>query len=258
MQVKYVKIQSPELSEFSICGQCFFFFSLQAKAIGPRLLPFIKFSILYLIIRPEPSWFAVACKCLPIVCLCGFVLYEIYLLYKRGLSVIPRYHLAILTGLALSCIGDGCLVYVNQYFIHGLLAFALAHIMYIYAFGAKPIKGIILVPLLLLGGVCYGYMYPGFAAYELTFLGALYICLIITMAWRALARLQFFENLWTWTKMAACIGAIFFCISDFFLAKNMFRSAVQSSQSIVMTTYYTAQLGIALSVVSQGGEKKEK
>ena len=236
------------------------FLPFQAKAVGPRLLPFIKFSILYLVIRPEPSWFAVACKCLPIVCLCGFVLYEIYLLYKQGLSVIPRYHIAILTGLVLSCIGDGCLVHANHYFIHGLLFFALAHMMYIYAFGAKPIKGAILVPLALLGGVAYGFMYPGFAAYELTFLGALYIGLIMTMAWRALARLQFFENFWTWTKMAAGIGAILFCISDLVLATNMFCSAIPSSHSIVMTTYYTAQLGIALSVVSRvpGSEKKEK
>ncbi|XP_071478708.1 lysoplasmalogenase TMEM86A-like [Diadema antillarum] len=233
-------------------------FSQFAKTVGPKLLPFIKFSLLYFILRPEPSWFAVAIKCLPILCLCGFVINEIRLLYKRGLSVIPRYHLAILTGLILSCIGDGCLVYVNQYFIHGLLFFALAHVMYICAFGTRPIKGNLFVPFLLIGACAYGFMYPGFAAYELTFLGGLYIGLIVIMAWRALARLQFFENLWTWTKLAACIGAILFCISDFVLATNMFRSAIPSSQSIVMTTYYTAQMGIALSVVSHSGDKKEK
>lgn len=234
--------------------------SLQAKAVCPRLLPFINGTILYFLLRPEASLWAVACKCLPIVCLCGFVIHEIYLFCKQGLSVFPRYHLAILTGLVLSCIGDGCLVYVNQYFIEGLLFFALAHIMYIYAFGANPFKPSLLIPLMLVGGVVYGFMYPGFAAYELTFLGALYIILIIMMAWRALARVHYGENLWTWTKVAAGVGAILFCISDVVLATNMFRSAIPSSQSIVMTTYYTAQLGMALSVVSHGHsiEKKEK
>ncbi|XP_041472469.1 lysoplasmalogenase-like protein TMEM86A [Lytechinus variegatus] len=233
-----------------------------ARAVCPRLIPFINGTILYFLLRPEPSWLAIACKCLPILCLCGFVIHEIYLFCKQGFSVFPKYHLAILTGLVLSCIGDGCLVYVNQYFIHGLLFFALAHVMYIFAFsfGTNPIKPSILVPLMPFAGVVYGFLYPGFAAYELTFLGALYIILIMLMLWRAIARVQFAENLWTWTKMAAGIGAVLFCISDLVLATNMFRSAIPSSQSIVMTTYYTAQLGMAMSVVSHGHviEKKEK
>ena len=41
-----------------------------------------------------------------------------------------------------------------------------------------------------------------------------YITLISVMVWRAIARVQFFDDLWTWTKLCSCGGAVVFALSD--------------------------------------------
>lgn len=69
------------------------------------------------------------------------------------------------------------------------------------------------------------------------------------MVWRAVARVQLFEDLWTWTKLCSCGGGILFAISDLIIGLNMFHAPVPHSQMLIMVTYYAAQLGIALSVV---------
>jgi len=77
----------------------------------------------------------------------------------------------------------------------------------------------------------------------------LYIGLIAMTAWRAFARVQFFGDLWTWTKLCASAGSVLFIVSDFVIAIDKFRHPVLYSHQIVMVTYYAAQLGITLSVV---------
>ena len=61
-----------------------------------------------------------------------------------------------------------------------------------------------------------------------------------------------------WTELAACLGALSFCISDTCLAINRFHSDVPHQRWIVMTTYYLAQLGIALSVVKNRHIKRRR
>ena len=220
--------------------------SLQMKYVALRLLPFIKTSLVYLLLwlpyfgNSTPSGLGIFFKCLPILCLIGFVI-----LYLKGVSR-KRYAFSILAGLVLSCMGDACLVYSQNWFIEGLLCFALGHIMYAYAFGHKPYR---LNFLLFLGPLAigiYAFMLPGFTG-ALQYLGGVYILLIVLMAWRAAAAIQL--NVWKWTSIFAFFGAVMFCISDVVLAVNRFRFEVPYSDTIVMTTYYTAQLGIALSVV---------
>ena len=41
-----------------------------------------------------------------------------------------------------------------------------------------------------------------------------YVTLISTMVWRAIARVQLFDDLWTWTKLCSCAGAVVFALSD--------------------------------------------
>ena len=81
------------------------------------------------------------------------------------------------------------------------------------------------------------------------YLGPFYIVLICTMGWRAVARVQLFDDLFTWTKLCSCAGAIFFIISDLLISVDMFIMSIPFSHQIIMATYYGAQLGIALSVV---------
>ena len=213
--------------------------------MGFRLLPFIKASLIYLLFwlpyfGKTPSYQNIFFKCLPILCLICFVI-----AYLKGLSR-KRYAFSILAGLVLSCMGDACLVYSHNWFIEGLLCFALGHIMYAYAFGHKPYRLQMLLFLVPFGICIYAFMLPGFKG-ALTYLGGVYIILICVMAWRAAAAIQL--NMWKWTKIFAFWGAVMFCISDLVLAINKFRFEVPYGDTIVMSTYYTAQLGIALSVV---------
>ncbi|XP_033118389.1 lysoplasmalogenase-like protein TMEM86A isoform X1 [Anneissia japonica] len=214
------------------------------RSVGPKLLPFLISSFVYFALQPqkwEPSPYRIFFKCLPIVSLCFFVLSYYF-------SIKKRYSSLILVGLILSCFGDACLIYCENFFIHGLIFFAMAHLTYILAFGISPVKWSVLCVCSFLGVFTYLFMLPGLQN-EMIFLAGLYIVLIITMAWRAVARLQVFEKMWTWTKICATVGAILFCISDFVLAVNKFRYPVPYNTEIIMGTYYTAQLGLALSVV---------
>ena len=67
------------------------------------------------------------------------------------------------------------------------------------------------------------------------------------MTWRAFAQVDILENLWSWTKLCACIGASFFLVSDFVIGLNKFVVNIPAARAIIMTTYYAAQLFIALS-----------
>lgn len=69
------------------------------------------------------------------------------------------------------------------------------------------------------------------------------------MAWRAVAGVQLCNDLWTWTKLSACIGAVLFVVSDMTIAVNKFCFPVPCSRTIIMATYYAAQMLISLSAV---------
>ena len=69
------------------------------------------------------------------------------------------------------------------------------------------------------------------------------------MVWRAVSRVQLFDDLWTWTKLCSCGGGILFALSDLILGLNKFVSPIPYANMLIMISYYAAQLGIALSVV---------
>ncbi|XP_018326371.1 lysoplasmalogenase-like protein TMEM86A [Agrilus planipennis] len=77
----------------------------------------------------------------------------------------------------------------------------------------------------------------------------IYSYILTTMVWRAIARVQFFEDLWTWSKLCTCAGGISFAISDFLIGVDHFKYNIEYAQVLIMATYYAAQVGIALSVV---------
>ena len=47
-----------------------------------------------------------------------------------------------------------------------------------------------------------------------------YVALISTMVWRAIARVQLFDDLWTWTKLCSCAGAVVFALSDGYVIRG--------------------------------------
>lgn len=130
----------------------------------------------------------------------------------------------------------------------GLLMFAITHILYSSAFGMKPLNVAAGLVITGVSSLSYILLYP-YLSGPFTYLVAVYIGLIGFMGWRAVAGLQLANDLWTWTKLSACLGAVLFMVSDLTIAVNKFCFPVPHSRAIIMATYYAAQMLIALSAV---------
>ncbi|XP_046394020.1 lysoplasmalogenase-like protein TMEM86A [Ischnura elegans] len=215
------------------------------KSVGPKLVPFFKTVAIYFVVFipvERPTLVAAALKCLPIISLVVFVL-----LHGMSLHDEYAYSRRILIGLGLSCIGDILLIWPS-YFVHGMIAFGAAQVMYTAAFGFRPINVPLGAVLYMLAATGVYVLMPGLHGVLIAGV-PLYSTLLITMAWRAMARVQLFEELWTWTKLCSCVGAFFFVISDTLIGFHQFYRPIPHSQALIMLTYYAAQLGISLSVV---------
>lgn len=138
--------------------------------------------------------------------------------------------------------------------------FGITHILYSSAFGIKPWDLKVGLGIGLVSSFCYTFLYS-YLSGPFTYLVAVYIALIGFMGWRAMAGVQLCNDLWTWTKLSACIGSVLFMVSDLTIAVNKFCFPVPYSRVIIMATYYAAQMLIALSAVESKDEdvfKKRK
>ncbi|KAJ3659139.1 hypothetical protein Zmor_010844 [Zophobas morio] len=215
------------------------------KSVGPKLVPFFKTVAIYFVVfLPDtvPSVSSTLLKCLPILSLMLFVL-----LHGMSLGDEYKYSRRILVGLIFCCFGDAFLIWPG-YFEMGMLAFAIGHINYILAFGFKPLNLTLGVGLYALTVMNLVYLMPGLHGILVPGV-IIYTLILTTMMWRAIARAQVSEDLWTWSKLSSCAGCILFGVSDLILGIDRFRQPVDYSQVLIMSTYYAAQLGIALSVV---------
>lgn len=153
---------------------------------------------------------------------------------------VPRYQLFVCIGLIICAIGD----YTIQWFIIGLSSFLIGHIFYIVAFlGTKEqqvpsaAKGILLVVGVVMTGIISGTL-MGRGELVLAIAVLAYITVILTMGWTSFRTGSRF----------AIIGALLFLTSDTILAINKFIVDVPYSHQLIMSTYYGAQILIALSI----------
>lgn len=226
--------------------------STVVKNVGPKMIPFFASVSLFFYLYPNdayPSAFCMLVKCSPIISLCLFII-------QNGFSFQFRYLYSrrILIGLIFSMIGDACLVFDKEYFLFGLISFAIAHIFYFTAFGIKPFNFRLAFAIVGLSVPITALYVPFIGDFVLKLLVPLYTLLLLSMLWRALSRMQLFEkkDSWTWTRLCCSIGAFFFVLSDSVLSFNYFIYPVPYSHPIIMFTYYAAQFGITLSVVDSG------
>lgn len=166
--------------------------------------------------------------------------------------VCPRYRGAVTVGMALSLVGDICLMLPGDLFVPGLVAFLLAHIGYIVAFapgsGAKPRATAFVLVALIGAANLYGLL-PRVAA-DLKIPVVAYTVVLASMAAFALARA------WTPSVMSSlprsarwgAVGAVLFMVSDSLLAWDRFGGGIPMSALLVLGTYYAAQWCIARSV----------
>ncbi|KAK3860183.1 hypothetical protein Pcinc_033755 [Petrolisthes cinctipes] len=215
------------------------------KSVGPKLVPFFKTVAIYFVLfipSDQPSFLAVVIKCLPVLSLIAFVL-----LHGMSLGEEYAYSRRILLGLVMSVFGDALLVW-EDLFVHGLAAFLLAQLLYISAFGFRPFNVYVATVSYCLAALgCY-VLVPGTSG--VVALGLpVYTTILMTMVWRAVSRVQFFQELWTWTKLCSCVGGVLFAVSDALIGFHAYYCTIPYSQALIMVTYYAAQLGISLSVV---------
>ena len=154
---------------------------------------------------------------------------------------IKKYQLLIVIGLVFCMIGD----YTLQWFLIGLTSFLIGHVFYIFAFSStseQPVPTWAKVSLLVYGVLMASWIATTvFKSGEtvLAFAVLAYISIILTMGWTALRTGSIF----------AIIGALLFLASDSYLAINKFVMPLPFSHEVIMTTYYSAQLLIALSIL---------
>ena len=175
----------------------------------------------------------------------GTMLLIIYLAWQR-LDPSSSYGWLILLGLLFSVAGDIFLMLPRDRFLQGLIAFFVAHLLYIAAFTTEASLTLgwrDLVEVLGLGLIGYQVfvrLRPGVLARSSRLLlpVALYTAVISLMVWRALA----------FGLPLAAAGAGLFYLSDAILALNRFGRPFPGADHAVMTTYYLAQYCLALTL----------
>ncbi|KAJ6654446.1 hypothetical protein lerEdw1_007039 [Lerista edwardsae] len=142
------------------------------------------------------------------------------------------------------------------------LSLAIFVAIHSYSVGSwTPFNGRIFWGLLFaaVGDVCLVWQelfLPAFFFLLLPCLGGIYVWavaaysgLLSLMAWRVLSHSS--------QQLPASIGSLLFLVSDLFVALDKFCSVLPHARSLFMTTYYTAQALIAVSVASQKVSWKE-
>ena len=158
--------------------------------------------------------------------------------------------------LALSCLGDIFLALrVDNGFIYGLIAFLIAHLVYLFLFVRKwrrPLRPptsrlLVSVAVLAFSLIFSQWLAPGLGKIALPVMT--YICAITLMVVAAL-----WANLSThWVA----IGALLFMTSDSLLAADRFWQNIPGSGFLIWATYYLGQYGITIGYLSDESEGKQ-
>ncbi|MFP9190393.1 lysoplasmalogenase [Natronosalvus vescus] len=184
----------------------------------------------------DPLWLSLVFKALPMVLI---IAYAALLLPPQR----RRVHTFVLVGLGFCVVGDVTL----HWFLIGLTAFLVGHVCYLVGFltraRATRARVASVVPLALFGvaiGVPLLSAIQSAGDTELLLPVALYIVVILSMAWAAILT----GNRW------AIAGSLLFVTSDAILSWNMFVQDLAFSGPAIMVTYYSAQFLIARSVAA--------
>lgn len=158
-----------------------------------------------------------------------------------------RYRLAVIAGLALSLLGDVFLMVPKEGFLAGLASFLLAHICYLVAFTSGVRFAQRGMPLVVTGialGAVLVAVWPRLPG-NLRIPILVYATFLGAMASQAVVRGLVIRKR---EAVLAALGALFFLVSDSFLAFSRFHGGYALANILVLGTYYVAQWLIAMSV----------
>ncbi|XP_034246666.1 lysoplasmalogenase-like protein TMEM86A isoform X2 [Thrips palmi] len=217
------------------------------KGVMLKLLPFFKAVVIYFVVMPAdtPTWLYVLVKVMPVLSLVLFVvLHEGHRLSLPGYQC--RFSRRVALALALSAFADALLVWPSQ-FLTGMFVFVAVHLLYIAAFGFRPLRPALGVALYASSAWAVSFLVPGLKG-PLVLAVPLYTAVLVTMLWRAVARDWDFRTLVPghWFRLCPAVGGMLFVASS-----SDSTCSTGPSQVLIMTTYYTAQLGMALSILSR-------
>jgi len=219
-----------------------------------QLYPFYGSVVLYFVLYqpfwdyPPVTFFAAVCKVLPILSLAFFVRQTSDVASSEIFPTLD-YNKFIMVGLLISSIGDAFLVARSSLFVPGMLAFSVAHCSYLYAMENGSSTGGTKT-LFSLGAIAsFLFIADGIDSYILKFLVLIYTGLLFSVGWKAMCR---YEHLKSFSSQLASIGLLLFMFSDFIIATDRWKVHVPFTELITMTTYYMAQLFIAISTENTG------
>jgi len=132
-------------------------------------------------------------------------------------------------------------------FVPGLVAFLLAHVVYITSFTkqSRRLAMPLLVPFAVVGTSVFLFLRPELG--DLLVPVLIYVVAITVMGWRAAALAGRVTG-----GMAALCGAALFLLSDSLLAINKFGHSFSLASEAVMASYWAAQYWIARSAMPIG------
>ena len=173
--------------------------------------------------------------------------------FKESKIMQKHFRQLVLLALILSWSGDILLMFTefdSQFFIFGLIAFLLAHVMYTFAFfkfrnrAKSPLM--IIVALLIYASVLFMVLKDGLGEMLIPVLA--YMMVILTMATSAYLRT---DNVGKQSFQFVFIGALLFLISDSILALHKFHKPIILANISIMITYALAQFFIVIGILKQ-------
>jgi uncharacterized membrane protein YhhN len=168
---------------------------------------------------------------------------------------VAGYKALIIAGLVCSLIGDVFLMLPRDRFVAGLIAFLVAHLLYITAFVYFDGPGAtwwIILPLAVYAAVLLRVLLPRVER-PMKVPVIVYAAALLVMAWQAAERaVSLLASDMTpflgVSGLLAAAGAALFVASDSALAVNRFVRQFRRADALVLGTYFAAQTLIALSI----------
>lgn len=209
----------------------------QSRYRLPALI--LLMSLLYIFVIPsDPHAVKLLFKLIPMWLMIAYAYLQIPVPRRRD-------HVLLVLGLFFCMLGDGLL----DWFVVGLTAFLIGHLFYMASFFRNwqfsKIRLATAAPIALFGLFMGRELVRALIhdqSDSLIIPVIFYICVISLMTWSAMM---------TGNKLAM-IGSLLFTVSDSILSWNMFVSAVEFSNVLIMITYYAAQFCIASSIRTLG------
>ncbi|HAR35920.1 MAG TPA: hypothetical protein DCR87_03245 [Acidobacteria bacterium] len=167
-----------------------------------------------------------------------------------GLLVEPRpysfYRNAVVAGLALCLLGEVMMMLKKKRFLAGLAFFLGALAVFTVAFYSRVTREFLswpVIPLALLAAAVLFLIWPGLKRERVPVL--FYLLVLLTMTRVGLEQPHQLPGTGPWLAAA---GSFLLLLSDSVLAINRYRRPFSSAQVIILSTFYTALLLLALSV----------